>query len=164
MLSTKPSSPCLIGLRTLAVFSCLALMLLARADVKTTSRMTLTSTFGGQEPKVVSMTSYYKAGKMRVDGSDGNSFIMDSVSKKTISINVKEKTYTEMTMDSITGASSAQRDIVKKIKMKMSGHMKPTNEEMTIAGKPAKKYSLDMVMDALIPAMNGKPSPVSMHL
>jgi hypothetical protein len=159
MSFNKPSP--ILAARTVAALCLAGYSLLAIADVKTTSRMTISFSMGSAAtPKVETLTSYYKAGMMRVDGSDGHSYIMDAKNKKTTMLNSKDKTYTEMTMEGMMGG--AQSKIVKDMHMTMSGHMKPTSMRKTIAGKPASKYVLDFQLGANIPAMGGQPSPGSM--
>jgi hypothetical protein len=148
--------------RTFIVCCFLACSLFASADVKTTSKMTISTPFGGQAPQAQTITTYYRKGVMRVESSEGNVFIMDSKTKKSMSLDKKNKTYSEFNLDSAMPADAA--GMMKGMKGKMSGRLKPTSTKKSIAGKSSQQYLLTMVVDVTMPPMGeGQPSMGTMH-
>ena len=147
--------PIRFALRTIATAGAVAICLLAQADVKTTSRISISFSMAPAKPIEMDMTSYYKNGIMRIDQADGNSYIMDSKKKTTYVVNRKDKTYSEMSMDALANGGG---DMMKSMHLVMTGHLSPTNQRTTLAGKSARKYNIDLKISANIPSQNGQPS------
>jgi len=138
-----------------------ACTLLAHADAKVVSKMTMTMAMAGQTPQNQTMTTYYKGAMMRAESSEGQTFIMDGKAKKTYLLDAATQTYSEVSLDSMAGPA---KDMMKKMKVKMSAHLKPTKQHMKIAGKKADKYIVDMIMSMNMPGMGGQASPGTMDM
>ena len=161
-------------LRSVTVCSLAAVAIIANADFKVVSHVTVKMDLGSMRKKMdanpprkqeQTTTTYFKKGMMRVETSDGSIFIFNAKAKKSYMLRPATKQYSEFSMDNIAGPVSG---MMSKLHMKISGHMMPTNEKSIILGKKAKLYKADMAMDMDLPAnmMGGtnKGSMGTMHV
>ncbi len=149
-------------LRSVTVCSLAAVAIIASADFKIVSHVTMKMDVGPMGSQEQTTTTYFKKGLMRVETSDGSIFIFNSKTKKSYMLRPKTKQYSEFNMDNITGPVSEK---MSKLNMKISGHLNPTKQKSTILGKPVNLYKADMTLDMDLPSMGGdnKASMGKMH-
>lgn len=135
-------------LRSTAGCSLAALAIFANADFKIVSHVTMKMDVGPMTNRDQTTTTYFKKGMMRVETSDGSIFLFNSKTKKSYMLRPTTKQYSEFSVDNMGGPVSS---MMSDLKMKITGHMIPTNRKSVILGKRANLYKADMTMDMELP-------------
>ena len=122
----------------------------ARADLKIVSEVTITGmpTMGTVNPdagKPTTQTNYYKGDKFRQESVSSIS-IFDCGAGQIYTLNPDKKTYTVRAVDDMLNMSD--NPMLAKMKVDVSGDVKPTDKTEMIADRKAKEflYSIDMQM------------------
>lgn len=121
---------------------------LAQADLKVVSKVTISTLQG---PQIVTVVSFFKGSKVRIDNGDVRK-ISDSKTHKTILINMKKQIYME------PDTALALKDVaasIKKQRMKITAHVSPTGKRKMIAGRSAQQYVGDLTVSGDYPKVPG---------
>ena len=143
--------------RTLLVGAMALLAVAAQADIKIVAKTTVSTRRG---PTVVTVTTFYKGSKVRIDIRDTTE-ITDSKTHKTILINRSLKNYV---ITSSTQEIKAAAASVKNQHMKITASIKPTGKHKMIVGRSASQYVGDLVVSGDFPKMPGSKAKADVHL
>ncbi len=151
-------SPLMRGTARLATFGVLALSVaIAQADLKIVSQTTVNTKRG---PKTVSIITFMKGSKIRVDNLDVSQ-ITDSRTGQNIYINNSRQIYTTTTNAQIAKLTA---ESIKNEHMKVSAKIRPTGKTKMIAGKMATQYVGDVTLTGNYPKIPGSTATAVIHL
>ncbi|MEA2553797.1 MAG: hypothetical protein QOJ65_1973 [Fimbriimonadaceae bacterium] len=145
--------------RPLAVCAFLVLAGAAVADVKVVSLLRAPGLAGIGGPQQT-ITTYYKGGLVRTD-AQGRTTILDTRKHTTTIIDHTSRTYSVLDTASM---AKLQKETMKGMQVKVSGHVSPTKDQKSIQKKAARKYVADLNLVVSGPQLKGPQGPMKMNV